>query len=328
MSKIPWTEKTWNPVVGCTKVSAGCLNCYAERMAVRLAGMGQEKYQAVTENTYYGNPKIASWSGKIVCDEKALEIPLHWKNPCTIFVNSMGDTFHEQVPFEFIDKMAAIIEKCPQHVFQILTKRPEVALKYSEYKYKRLEKFNPRIRPNIHFGWTAENQEMADLRTPIGLQVPAAIRFVSAEPLLGDIDFSLPFDYQAYTCSSKEECICGHKEYHKTIGRIDQVIIGAESNGSHPGRECKIEWVRNIVRQCKVAGVAVFVKQIHMWRTKLPESLFKSAPIVPVYFETEAEALEWEGTKPKRVLLKYPRDKDLFPTDLQCWEYPESEVKK
>ena len=126
MSKIPWTDKTWNPVAGCTKVSAGCDNCYAERMAVRLAHMGQEKY-ATTINMIDGKWQ---WGGRPFCDEKALEIPLHWRKPRRVFVNSMCDTFHEKVPFEFIDKMFAVMALCPQHTFQVLTKRLEQMLRY------------------------------------------------------------------------------------------------------------------------------------------------------------------------------------------------------
>ena len=122
-SKIEWTNATWNPVVGCTKVSEGCKNCYAEKMAGRIATMSNKaamKYAKVV--THKGK-----WSGEIYCDESVLDKPLHWRKPRMIFVCSMGDLFHKDVPFEFIDKVMAIISLCPQHTFQILTKRPEIA---------------------------------------------------------------------------------------------------------------------------------------------------------------------------------------------------------
>lgn len=123
-TKIEWTDETWQPVVGCSKVSIGCAECYAERMAYRLACMGQKKYQAVISTDG------GVWNGKIFCDESVLDKPLHWKKPRMIFVCSMSDLFHPSVPFEFIDKVMAVIALCPQHQFQLLSKRPEIALKY------------------------------------------------------------------------------------------------------------------------------------------------------------------------------------------------------
>ena len=143
-TKIAWTEETWNPVVGCTKVSDGCKFCYAERMANRLAAMGQEKYQRVIESVQeelwgenvVNTPKVwyEGWSGDIFCDESALDIPLKRKKPTVYFVCSMGDLFHKDVPFEFIDKVVDVFEKCPQHTGQLLTKRHERLLEYSKYR--------------------------------------------------------------------------------------------------------------------------------------------------------------------------------------------------
>ena len=332
MSKIPWTEKTWNCIAGCTKVSAGCDNCYAEKMSCRLAHMEHAKIWNTTGlptpsagvsggkyNLVIGTDN--KWNGKVICDEKALDIPLHWKKPRMIFVNSMSDTFNKKVPFEFIDKIFQTIALCwgnqsyrrnayPNHTFQILTKRPKIMLEYmSGNVLKRWGDGAPiyGALQNLWLGTTCENQETADKRIPILLQIPAAVRFISAEPLLGEINFD---------------------EYVWRMGgagnmkKVDQVIIGAESIGGHPGRECKIKWVRNIVRQCKAAGVAVFVKQIHMWKVGNKKT--------GEYFETLEQASKFYSkrdsfpdiTKPKRVLLKYPRDKDLFPKDLQYWEYP------
>ena len=146
---------------------------------------------------------------------------------------------------------------------------------------------------NMWLGTTCEDQENADKRIPYLLQTPAFVRIVSAEPLLGPIDFNQDYNDGKWWGDM-----------------LDQVIIGAESLGGHPGRECKIEWVRNIVRQCKAAGVAVFVKQIHMWEG----------------YSVSRQRTVYRGVKTgvcqKHVLLKYPKDKYLFPRDLQCWEYP------
>jgi len=129
-TKIEWTEETWNPVVGCTKVSAGCKNCYAERMACRLANIevarheeNHDSFPPPMQEKYYDvvDLSLRKWNGKIFCDESALEIPLHWRKSRMIFVCSMGDLFHPSVPFEFIDKVMAVIALCPQHTFQMLT---------------------------------------------------------------------------------------------------------------------------------------------------------------------------------------------------------------
>ena len=212
-TKIQWSEFSWNPVVGCTKVSAGCQNCYAERMAVRLACMKKhvsDKYSVVISAK-------AGWSGRVFCDESALEIPLHWKKPRMIFVVSMGDLF--LAPFEFIDKVMATIALCVsvtrppesyRHIFQVLTKREQIMLAYfadpetrhrihiqalsivhqSQQKNgKSLNMWDGRWPlSNLWLGVTAENQEMADKRIPILLQIPAKIRFLSIEPLLSPVD--------------------------------------------------------------------------------------------------------------------------------------------
>ncbi len=202
-TKISWTNETWNPIAGCTKVSAGCDNCYAERMSERLAYMGNVNYRRVVkceEEELWGENIVNKpdfwfngWNNEIICNEKALEIPLHWKQPRMIFVCSMGDLFHPKVPFEFIDKIVQVIIACHWHKFQILTKRPEIALQYIAYMRQRLSKLygcNTEWAwpSNVWLGTTCENQEWADKRIPTLLQIPAAVRFISAEPLLGDLD--------------------------------------------------------------------------------------------------------------------------------------------
>ena len=314
-SKIQWTDETWNPVVGCSKVSPGCDNCYAERMAFRLAHMGQAKYN---RTVYMGG---GGWNGKTFCDEKALEIPLHWRKPRQIFVCSMGDLFHKSVPFEFIDKVMAIIALCPQHTFPVLTKRPERMLEYFTKEDEDGRTIEDHLDaglmdggytgmawplPNLWLGVTAENQEQADKRIPILLQIPAAIRFVSIEPMLGAVNLrsidtgnKWPFKSETAKLNALIGGTYSRRESNPldTCSRfmdtdtpsLDWVIVGGESG---PGaRDCPVKNIRGIVNQCKPVGVPVFVKQIHRWVA--------------------------DGNK--RILVK---DIDYFPDDLQIREYP------
>lgn len=294
-TKIGWTNETWNPVVGCSKVSPGCDNCYAERMALRLGFMGHGKYQAVINNpdNVIGG-KAGKWTGKTFCDEKALEKPLHWKKPRMIFVCSMGDLFHGSVPFEFVDKVMAVIALCPQHTFQILTKRPERMAEYLTETRRNIPIYNEaavitkgdwEMMPldmaqtrssggqwwplsNLWLGVTAENQEMADKRIPTLLQIQVAVRFVSIEPILEKVGLNYikigtlttldALDGWERDVSPKLGVIASRKNKN----HIDWVIVGCESG---PGRrECKTEWARDIVDQCKAADVPVFVKQLNI----------------------------------------------------------------
>ncbi len=221
-TKIEWTEQTWNPIVGCSKVSPGCANCYAERMANRLAGMNITGYCKVIGGDTRGS--IGKWNGTVYFNSNALQKPLNRKKATTYFVCSMGDIFHESVPFEWIDKVWAVMALCPQHTFQVLTKRPErlaeyfhkpttkpgeclngkilpevqfrvhtTALKMVHARHwtnqKRLNMWDGRWPlPNVWLGTTTENQEMANKRIPELLKCPAAKRFVSVEPMLGAVD--------------------------------------------------------------------------------------------------------------------------------------------
>ncbi len=278
MSKIEWTEFTINPIVGCSKISAGCKNCYAERMACRLAAMGQKKYQEVTSGGGIILPDTPNkerykwWNGKTYFDESCLQIPLKRKKPTMFFVSSMGDLF--LAPFEQIDEVVATIALCPQHKYQFLTKRADRMLEYFEKEdddgfvaedrldANLMDGGYPDIQwplPNLWLGVTAENQEMADKRIPILLQIPAAVRFVSIEPCLGAIDL---------TSISKPEQGTVKANVLDRHGRhcgIDWVIVGGESG---PGaRFCNSDWAMSIVKQCKAAGVACFVKQLHDQKT-------------------------------------------------------------
>ena len=208
-SAIEWTESTWNPVTGCTKISPGCRHCYAERMAKRLQAMGQ--------------PNYVNGFG-LALHEKVLELPLTWKKPQTIFVNSMSDLFHEDVPVKFIQKVFHIMERAHWHRFQILTKRSD-----------RLLELNPKLswNFNIWMGVSVENQEYT-FRIDHLREVGATIKFVSFEPLLGPI-------------------------HGLNLRGIDWVIVGGES-GCH-ARPMDSSWVVDIRNHCQRAKVPFFFKQ-------------------------------------------------------------------
>jgi len=208
-SKIEWTESTWNPVTGCTKTSSGCLNCYAERMARRLKAMGQPNYC----NGF-----------KVTCHRHTLDMPLRWKKPQMVFVNSMSDLFHKDVPDDFILDIFSTMRQAQQHQYQILTKRVE-----------RLAELSPELswQENI---WMGATVEAADYKYRIDYlrYTGAKIKFLSLEPLLGDLG-------------------------ELKLDEIDWVIVGGESG---PGaRPIEIDWVRNIREQCLARNVPFFFKQ-------------------------------------------------------------------
>ena len=208
-SSIEWTEATWNPVTGCTKISPGCAHCYAERMAKRLKAMGQVRYRNGFKPTL--QPDV-------------VEVPLRWKRPRMVFVNSMSDLFHKDVPTEFIAKCFAVMEEASHHTFQVLTKRPE-----------RVVELAGKLPwpDNVWMGTSVESADYA-WRIQLLTQIPAAIRFLSLEPLLGPIP-RLP------------------------LARVDWVIVGGESG---PGaRHMEPKWVFQIRDRCVTHGVPFFFKQ-------------------------------------------------------------------
>lgn len=236
---IQWTDATWNPTRGCSVVSPGCVNCYAMKQAHRFSGKGKP-YEGLTKQTKAG----PQWTGRVVLDEETLRKPLTWKTPKRVFVNSMSDLFHESLPDEFIDAVFAVMARCPQHQFQVLTKRADRLRAYGARFAHDWRLCGPGgehivgMAPlsNVWLGVSVETQPYADERIPLLLQTPAAVRFISAEPLLGLITLD---------------------------GRhsgLNWVIVGGESG---PGaRPCEIAWIRSIVRQCQAAGVPCFVKQV------------------------------------------------------------------
>ncbi len=263
-TKIEWTQETWNPIAGCSIKSAGCTNCYAMTMAYRLEAMGLDKYQGTTRKSASGR---TLWTGKINFDEKALMKPLSWKKPRRIFVNSMSDLFHENVPDKWIDIIFAIMARCPQHTFQILTKRPERMQRYINttnfdtlLKTSRLHKGQVGSWPlkNVWLLVSVEDQETANERISLLFDTPAAVRGISAEPLLGEIDlFHVKNGVFTFNALSKKEGIS-----YRGKG-LDWVIAGGESGPN--ARPMHPEWVRSLRDQCAAAVVPFFFKQWGEW---------------------------------------------------------------
>jgi protein gp37 len=277
-SNIEWTEQTWNPVVGCSIVSPGCTNCYAMKMAARIETMRSSHYDGATKKVN-GN---AVWTGKLaLAPESTLMAPLRLKTPTTYFVNSMGDLFHEDCPDEWMDRVFAVMALCPQHTFQVLTKRPDRMRDYFAtwpmkqvpdritekaadiaHKYRRGWQGNAgvieRPLPNVWLGVSCERQEEADERIPLLLQTPAAVRFISAEPLLGPIDLNAIPLVQPFNSIWWDTKTRGGKP--PQFNGLDWIIIGGESGPR--ARPMQIEWADSIVAQCRNAGVACFVKQL------------------------------------------------------------------
>ncbi|HEY2991494.1 MAG TPA: phage Gp37/Gp68 family protein [Methylomirabilota bacterium] len=216
-SAIEWTDATWNPVTGCTKISPGCKNCYAERLAERLQAMGNRRYLNGFELTLHADQ---------------LDLPLRWRQPKQIFVNSMSDLFHDSVPYDYIRRVFDVMVKARWHVFQVLTKRSQ-----------RLAELAPHLPwpSNVWQGVSVESEDYTERAADL-VKVPAVVRFLSVEPLLGPIG-NLP------------------------LAGINWVIVGGESGPGH--RPIRPEWVRAIRDQCDRAGVAFFFKQ---WGGRTPKS--------------------------------------------------------
>jgi len=281
-SNIQWTDSTWNPIVGCTIVSPGCTNCYAMKWA--HSGMKRIKHYDGTTKVVNGH---AIWTGLVrQAPEHIIMAPLKWKKPRRIFVNSMSDLFHEDVPDEWIDRVFAVMALSPQHVFQVLTKRSKrmrgycLRQKINEIVWDKADEFACDLRlpenhpscdyllggkagaawplSNIWLGVSCEDQTRADERIPDLLATPAAVRFVSAEPLLEDINFR-----RLRITPTHHTIIDGLAGYDLESGghtKLDWIIVGGESGpGSRP---FNLAWARSIIAQCKAAGVPVFMKQV------------------------------------------------------------------
>jgi len=236
-TKIEWAEKVWNPVTGCTKISAGCAHCYAERMAKRLAGRA-------------GYPKENPFEVTLHIDK--LDEPLKWKKPKRIFVCSMSDLFHEKVPFWFIDEVFATILEAQHHTFLVLTKRPE---RMREYFAKFRKEYLP--IPNVWLGTSVEDQRAAEKRIPDLLATPAEVRFLSCEPLLGPVYLD---EIPGVLLSVSKN----NDSYQVGTGKIDWVIVGGESGPK--ARPMDPDWVRGIRDQCLAGNIPFFFKQWGEWQ--------------------------------------------------------------
>lgn len=258
MSNIEWTDATWNPVVGCSKVSPGCAHCYAETISHRFG----TTRQPWTEEHAAEN---------VVLHPERLTAPLHWRKPRRVFVNSMSDLFHEQVPDLFILEVWLVMAMAREHTFQILTKRPERMREILSRQFMPPgschRMFAPDIwpLPNVWLGVSVENQHWAYVRIPELLETPAAVRFLSCEPLLGPLDLTAALDkYRTADRVVRSMIDRGmFNEYQVLDWRskvVDWVIIGGESGPKH--RPFDPDWARDIVRQCRAAGVPPFMKQL------------------------------------------------------------------
>lgn len=279
-SAIEWTDATWNPIVGCSLVSPGCTNCYAMTEAARqircARGAGRDTHYAGVVQESKAGPV---WTGKLaLAPDRILLAPLRRRKPTMYFVNSMGDLFHEDCPDEWIDRVFAVMALCPQHTFQVLTKRSARMLEYCnsprswarvwEAKALLIAKGHSNggvesIWPlfNVWLGVSTEDQRRADERIPDLLATPAALRFISAEPLLGPIDLTdIPWPKHRPTFPQTDDISEGRSAIHIVQGiRLDWVIAGGESgNGARPMHP---DWARSLRDQCAVANVPFFFKQ-------------------------------------------------------------------
>lgn len=219
-TSIEWTDATWNPVAGCTVLTAGCTNCYAMRMAARLQAMGVPKYDRLTRKS--GRRHV--WTGRISLDESSLDAPRRWRKPRLIFVNSMSDLFQDGVPTKFIERVWSTMAETPQHTYQILTKRPE--------RMAEVAATLP-LLPNVWLGTSVESEQVI-ARLDYLRRTPAAVRFVSFEPLIGSV---------------ARACLNG----------IQWAIVGGESGPN--ARPMLEEWVDEIHELAEESGTAFFFKQ-------------------------------------------------------------------
>lgn len=231
-TEISWCDSTWNPITGCSPVSDGCKNCYARRMVQRFP-----KLHGITGDGKWDDCDTVPF-GQMMFHKDRLNQPLRWKKPRRIFVCSMGDLFHEDVPFDRVDKVLQVILDAREHIFIILTKRPKRMHEYFKFEHP------PK---NVWLGVTAENQAMADERIPVLMEIPAAVRFVSIEPMLGPVDLG--------------NYLIDKGRFKLTLGRyLDWVILGCETGPRR--RSCKEEWMVDVSRQCMDVNVPVFVKAV------------------------------------------------------------------
>lgn len=257
-TKIEWAGETWNPVTGCTKISPGCKHCYAERMARRQVAMGFARHERGSENNdtwiAYSNAidsDTGKWSNEITCRYDKLSEPLHWRKPRMIFVCSMSDLFHKDIPDDFIFDVLATVTKCPQHTFMILTKRPK-RLAWL-WRHAKIDAY-----PNLWLGVSVENQQTADERIPQLLATPAALHYLSLEPLLEEVDIK----HYLHGCPEAY----GNPDdpsWQQTMPSLSWVIAGAETD--HGARPMHADQPRRIRDDCLDADIRFFFKGWGEW---------------------------------------------------------------
>ncbi|OOG61406.1 hypothetical protein B0E46_15620 [Rhodanobacter sp. B04] len=322
-SAIEWTDATWNPLRGCSRVSSGCQHCYAERVAARFSGPGLP-YEGLI------HPVTKGWNGKVRFIPEVLDQPLRWRKPRRIFVNSMSDLFHESVPDEWIDQIFEVMERCNDtswnpgtrrwtfrgtHTFQILTKRPERMLAYVTERLAKKKAHAERfklcpteamqnspaakwaqqdamhIRSHIWCGVSVENQATADERIPLLLQCPAGVRWLSCEPLLGPLN--LKNHLQSRYAPGADGIFSDRTGIN---GRLHWVVTGGESGlGARPMHP---DWARSLRDQCASARVPFFFKQ---WGEFAPYKIYDFAPGDP-YPMQKATVFHPPGVKPADMI--------------------------
>lgn len=313
-TKIQWTDTTWNPVRGCSVTSPGCHNCYAMRQAHRFSGPGGP-YEGLTKMTGAG----PQWSGVVrMAPPHILTAPLRWRKSRRVFVNSMSDLFHESLTNEQIAAVFGVMAAAPRHTFQVLTKRAErmaewfrwvatpearhalsaplVALHAVEvacqlHAFEHVTTgamgFGSIVRrgwplPNVHLGVSVEDQRRAEERIPHLLQCPAAVRWLSCEPLLGPVDIAAWLPTPCERCQGStddDDCWECAGAGIVSAGGVDWVVVGGESgNGA---RECELRWIHRVVDQCRKAGVPVFVKQLGLCASDAANGIAGAGLAVP-----------------------------------------------
>lgn len=330
-TKIQWTEASWSVNRGCSRISPGCGasdggGCYAESMAYRFSSPGQPYHGFVRAGK--NGPR---WTSNVALMEDKLDQPKRWRRPRMIFVNSMSDTFHENLSDEQILRVFNSMFDAPHHTYQVLTKRAA-----------RMAEFVKRHYPNglpsfIWLGVSVENQEYAEKRIPLLLEAPAAIRFLSVEPLLGPVNLGnwLTGSADCSDCGrgisfDEDGCcsMCGaDADLHYPI---DWIIIGGESGRG--ARPCHVEWIRSIVRQCRAAQTACFVKQLGANVIDRNDAGFDGNEEDSWDLEGDFDAIEYDPNgfheeyqgAPVRIRLRDPKGGDIeeFPKDLRIREFP------
>lgn len=263
-TKIEWTDATWNPITGCSVVSAGCRHCYA----MKLAGTRLQHHpsrEGLTVDTKAG----PVWTGEVRLNTEWLDQPLRWRRSRRIFVCAHGDLFHEAVPDEWIDQVFAVMASAPQHTFQVLTKRAGRMREYTVARQHRPAGFM--LLPNVWLGVSVEDQAAADERVPLLLQTPAAVRWISAEPLLGPVDLTrlTIIEKAGNRPGVLMNSLTGHLAGPDDMldAKVDWVVVGGESGQN--ARPMHPQWARGLRDQCAAAGVPFLFKQWGEWRAPL-----------------------------------------------------------